>query len=419
MTPADIKPEVARQIVETLGSHGTPPEWGFQLFTAGLGDYLDIVEEDYLKTFVAHGGSAFKMIVGAYGGGKTHFLYNVREKAWKNGYVVSYVSLRHDESPFHRMDRVYRAIALSLTAPLSPEELLEGSEKGLGAFLKNWLVRAREKLQQAGLPDEKLAEALQDEARTAVADLEGSHYAAALRHAFLALAAGADDDFEVILQWLTADGYDRHIHHPFGILRPLDRAVAFSAIRSLVQWVRNLGYRGLVILLDEAEQIPSMSSKQKEVMLSNLRELIDECGQTSFRNVMIFYAVPGEQFLDGQANVYEALKQRVHSVFDFYNPSGVKVYLDRIGTAPLPFLQEVGLKLAGVFARAFGVDFAPDRLAEAVRLCAEEAYEQRFGDIGYKRLFVQGAIRAFHYLRRRPDAVLDAAWARAMLEGGV
>lgn len=418
MSPHALTPDVARQIVETLGAHGTPPEWGFQFFTAGLEEYLQVIEEDYLKTYVAHGGASFKMVVGAYGGGKTHFLYNVREQAWKHGYVVSYVSLRQDESPFHRMDRVYRAIALNLMAPMTPEEVLAGGEKGIGAFLKLWYERALEQTAATTLDPEQQRAALKEVARSGVADLEGAHYAAAVRHAFGALAEDNVDDFEVILQWLTADGYDHHLHREFGILRPLDRAIAFNSIRSLVQWVRNLGYRGLVILLDEAEQVPSMSSRQREIMLSNLRELIDECGQSAFRNVMVFYAVPGEQFLDGQANVYEALKQRVHSVFEFYNPSGVKIYLDKLGGDPLRLLEEIGSKLAAVFERAFDTAFDPDKAEEAVRLAAVEAYEQRFGDIGYKRLFVQGLIRVFQYLRRKPDTAVDGAWVRGLFEGG-
>jgi len=34
-------------------------------------------------------------------------------------------------------------------------------------------------------------------------------------------------------------------------------------------------------------------------------------------------------------------------------------------------------------------------------MAAETAYEQRFGDIGYKRLFVQTLIRGLHFLRLR------------------
>ena len=121
---------IARQIIERVGSSGCPPEWGFQFFTAGLDWYLKILEEDYLKTFIKDGGASFKIVVGAYGGGKTHFLYNIRELAWKNNYIVSYCSLSPEESPFYRLEKVYKSVVENLMYPLTPEELFSGSDMG-------------------------------------------------------------------------------------------------------------------------------------------------------------------------------------------------------------------------------------------------------------------------------------------------
>jgi len=61
----------ARKIIEIVGGQGNPPEYGFQYFTAGLDIYLNTIDEEYLRSFVRDGGSAFKMVIGAYGGGKT------------------------------------------------------------------------------------------------------------------------------------------------------------------------------------------------------------------------------------------------------------------------------------------------------------------------------------------------------------
>jgi hypothetical protein len=66
----DLDSGVARRIIETVGTHGVPPEYGFQYFTAGLDPYLSVIEKEYLASFIREGGSAFKMVVGAYGGGR-------------------------------------------------------------------------------------------------------------------------------------------------------------------------------------------------------------------------------------------------------------------------------------------------------------------------------------------------------------
>jgi hypothetical protein len=222
-----------------------------------------------------------------------------------------------------------------------------------------------------------------------------------------------------MLQYLTLDGYDRTIHRQAGILQPIDRGQAFSAIRSLVTWVRNLRFRGLIICFDEAEQAGAMTSKQKEMMLANLRELVDQCGAAAFANVMVFYAVPNEQFLtDGRSPAYEALRQRIQTVFDFTNPTGVKIRLDRLAREPRRLMVEIGNKLATVYESAYKQELPLEARNRLVDLLAEAAAERAFGDIGYKRLFVQGLVRGLHALRLGSNVAIDDDFARSLLQAG-
>ena len=99
-----IDPISARKIIEIVGGQGNPPEYGFQYFTAGLDNYLGTIDEDYLGSFVKDGGSAFKMVIGVYGGGKTHFLYCIREIAWNYDYIASYIVLSPEQTPFYKLE---------------------------------------------------------------------------------------------------------------------------------------------------------------------------------------------------------------------------------------------------------------------------------------------------------------------------
>lgn len=409
--------KTARRIIETVGSFGTPPEWGFQYFTVGLEEYLGLIEEEYLKTFIKEdGGSTIKLVIGAYGGGKTHFLYNVRELAWKENFVVSYVNLSPEEAPFHRLELVYRAIINNLIYPMTPEELLKGVEKGIEPFIINWYERQAEIFRDVGLKGETLDHELIVYAKAVQRNIENVNFAKAIDQAFLFTHQEREEDFRNILQWLRVEGYERNLHKEYGLLHPIERSNAFSMIRSLIQWVRNIGYSGLVILFDEAEQVPSLSSKQRELMLSNLRELIDECGHASFKNVIIFYAIPDENIFEGPSNVYEALKQRISSAFDFYNPSGVKIHLEDMDHEPITLLEEIGLKLKTIYEKAYEHSFSGD-ISHIIHRLAQESYERRFGDIGYIRLFVQGIIRAFHLLRKEPKRTFNTDLPIKLLEG--
>jgi len=409
---------IARRIVETVGAYGTPPEYGFQFFTAGLDEYLRCIHEEYLKTYIKEeGGSVVKIVIGAYGGGKTHFLYSIRELAWQENFVVSYVALSPEESPFHRLETVYRAIVNNITYPLQPEELLKGVEKGIEAFLITWYEKQMDVFQNIGLKGEALEKEIEQYLESVQRNIENTNFAKAIATAFFALHTEDEKTFKHILQWFKVEGYDKGIYRPLGILTPIDRSNAFSMLRSLVQWVCNIGYSGLVILFDEAEQIPSLSTRQRELTLSNLRELIDACMYTSFRHVMIFYALPDERFFEGPSHIYEALKQRISSVFDFFNPSGVKIKLENTKEDPLVLLKEIGHKLKYIFETAYGVRF-PSQIENVIEIVAQEAYERRFGDIGYIRLFVQGIIKVFHLLRKKPLLVNKTSEICQILEEG-
>ena len=392
----------ARKIIEIVGGQGNPPEYGFQYFTAGLDIYLNTIDGEYLRSFVRDGGSAFKMVIGSYGGGKTHFLYCIREIAWRYDYITSYITLSPEQTPFHKLERVYRAIVANLVYPQTPEELLSGYDRGIEAVIKKWY---NEKYQE--LSAKLTRDAVSRELNTYASSLgpyESISFRNAVKEAFIALDEKREEDFTLIMQWLRGENPPKNMLKDFKIFEKVDKSTAFKMIRSLVQWIREMGYSGLIVLMDEAEQTPSMSSRQKNLLLQNLRELIDECGHANFKNTMWFYAVPDENFLEGRSQIYEALRQRVSTTFDEINPTGVKIYLENIPIEPVELLKEIGKKLAEIYEIAYGVKFDADVLKETIRNIAEAAYERKL-EIGYKRLFVQNIIKAFHKLRRTGEAV--------------
>jgi len=392
----ELDQQTARYIIDIACGQGIPPEYGFQYFSAGLEDYLSVIDEEYLSSFIQHGGAAFKMVLGVYGGGKTHFLYNIRELAWRHNFVVSYVTLSPTESPFHRLDLVYNSIVRGIISPSTPEELISGVEQGMQSFLKSYYSQKSQ-----DYDDDLNKDDLLDELRALTTNLDNSNFAKGVKEAFKYLVNNQEEDFENVCQWLSAEGYDRRIHGRYGILQKIDKITAFAMLRSLGQFIRQLGFSGLVILFDEAEQVPSLSSKQREQLLMNLRQLIDECGHTNCKGVMIFYSVPDENFLEGKTQVYEALKQRVSTVFDDLNPVGVKINLEDAIKDPIKFLCEVGNKIINVYEIAYNCKLDSKKSKEAVKLSADVAFKQKFGDTGYKRLFMQKVVRALHFLSKK------------------
>lgn len=400
---------LARQIIQALGGSGTPPEYGLEHFSVGLAPYLDVIDDEYLDGYIKDGGANFKMVVGIYGGGKTHFLYCLRDRAWQHSYAVSYVSLKSSgESPFHALDLVYKAIVAGIGA--TPQGGAQPShERGIRAFLKSWYGERLAQYRSGGMSVDRSRQAVAED----IQQIEAPNlsFRNAIRHALDAYHNDRQEAFDTICQWLQGEGFDSKTLRSYSITQKIDRTTAFQMIRSLGQIVRALGYQGLVVLLDEAERIPSLSTRNREQHLSNLREIIDECGQSSFEGMLLVYAVPDENFLQGRTQIYEALTQRLNTVFSTLNPTGVKIMLERTINDHISFLQTVGEKLAEVYSVAYNVSLDPVLVEQTVADVAEWAEEQRFSDEGYKRLFVQNMIKALHFLRHegRKPSIADLA----------
>lgn len=390
----------ARKIIEA-GSQGNPPEYGFQFFTAGIDIYLNVIEEEYLKDFIKNGGSAFKMVIGNYGLGKTHFLYSVREIAWKYNYLTSYIALSPTHTPFHRLDEVYKEIVANLMFAQEPNVLLSGRiDKGIQSIIKKWYKDKYIEISKGALSQEDIKKELRSYCLS-ISGYESISFQNAIREGFISLVEYRDEDFELILQWLRGENPPKQLLKKFRIFDNIDKTTAFKVIRSLVQWVQDMNYTGIVVLMDEAEQNSSLSSKQKDTLLNNLRELIDECNRETFSNTMWFYAVPNTAFLSGRTQIYEALNQRVATIFEpDINPSGVQIDLEKLKIPPLKLLCEIGEKLVAIYERAYGFTFKKQEVEEKIKEVAEKAIEQKF-QTGYKRTFVQNIIQEFHKLRKQ------------------
>jgi len=390
---------LAKRIIHDVGSTGQPPIYGYQYFTAGIDRYINTIDEEYLRDYINLGGSSFKLVIGTYGGGKTHFLYSVQGRGWLNNYVTSYVELSANSTPFHKLETVYRAIAENLIYPQKYENLLSGHAGGIESLIKHWYFRKRTEFEDKGLNEDEIRDSLIHYV-SKIGPYASTSFQNAVKHAFLALAEGNYEKFSLIIQYLKGENLSKTALKEYQIFEKIDRPNAFKMIRSLISWIKEIEFKGLIVLMDEAEQTPSMTTKQRETLLNNLRELIDACSKGTIGGSMIFYAVPDENFLEGRTAVYEALNQRLQTVFDGeINPAGVKIDLERSELEPKELLIEIGTKLSKVYGIAYSINFDDETINRIMKDTADIAYEERFGEIGYKREFVQRAIKELNALK--------------------
>jgi P-loop Domain of unknown function (DUF2791) len=349
----------AQHIVRKLGESGIPPTHGLEAYTVGIDSLLATLENEYLRGYLPDGGSSFKLVVGEYGSGKSHFLYRLRDKAWDNGYVVSRTELSPKECPYDNQLKVYQAVVANLIFHDADPNVED--TQGIEAFLENHFFNT---LKTLGVESPMTSIGLDLRAKLWLDTIlrfkvESPSYRHAVYFYLQAVAEENEAHKRVISAWLRGETIALKDVREFSITERMDRSVAFKMLRSLSQLVHELGYAGLVLLFDEGDRMVSIgSSRTEKVACDNLREVIDRCAGESLPATLFVYAVP-PYFITNIAPQYEALSQRISSKVKFSrkNPFSVQISLDQLDYPGEEMLKMIGGKLLAIFELAYDMKF--------------------------------------------------------------
>lgn len=377
----------AQHIIRKLGESGIPPTRGLESYTVGIDSLLGTLEEEYLRGYLRDGGSSFKLIVGEYGSGKSHFLYRLRDKAWECGYVVSRTELSPKECPYDNQLKVYQSVAGSLIfheADPNVEDL-----QGIEAFLENHFYHT---LRALGVESALTPMGIDLRAKLWLDTiLRFKVESPSFRHAvYFYLQAVAEEDEakkRLLGAWLRGEPIALKEVREFSVTEKMDRSIAFKMLRSLAQLIHELGYAGLVLLFDEGDRMVSIgSSRTEKVACDNLREVIDRCAGESLPSSLFVYAVP-PYFVTNIAPQYEALSQRISSKVKFSrkNPYSVQISLDHLDYPGEELLRLIGAKLLDVFELAYNIKLDRDmqtaniaRLSESCAALLSTSHRRHF-----------------------------------------
>lgn len=413
------EPRLARQIIETLGQSGTPVSKGVSYYNVGNESLLAAIDTHYLGSYLADGGAVFKLVVGDYGSGKSHFLYCVRDRAWQRDFAVSKVDLSPKESPYDDQRRVYAAVASSL---VWHEHGSTGEdEQGLSRFLEGTLRRLLGPhgvdLQDEGAQDIPEVRAFLHTLETTPVDSLSFHKA--VQGFFNALLRGQERRVETLERWLHGEEVtpeDMRDLRSIGVTEKINRNNAFKMLRSLCQAVRALGYTGLALLFDEGDRMLSIGGKAEKTATDNLREVIDRCRE-DLPGALFMYAVPPD-FLHTVVPKYPALQQRVQAAdyFSRTNPFSPQINLEHLDVPDDQLLVEIGYRLVPIFEAAYDYKFNSDMQAENVRILAEAACNSYLA-VSHRRLFVKALVMEWFRQKESGEVAINADYAAALIRG--
>lgn len=387
----EISRERRREIIAALRK-GTVPQRGLDFLAVGLRPFESAIagELDDVK----QGGSVFKAVRGDYGCGKTFFARWVQEYAKKKSFATTEVQISETETPLHRLETVYRRAM----------EQLSTADCFLGAFrsaIDGWFYGLEEDVLAEGTidpTDEKgLAKRADDLLEQRLADITRAtpQFAAALRAYREAQRRNNHNIAEGLAGWLAGQPHvAATIKRVAGVKGDVDHFAALSFLRGLLLILKDSGYSGLVLVLDEIETLQRVRGDVREKGLNALRQLIDDIDGGRFPNLyLLITGTPA--FFDGPQGIQrlEPLAQRLYVDFRtdarFDNPRAVQL---RLSPFDRERMVEVGIKVRALFTADCSTPERVRRLAsdEYVNVLAQSVAGKLGGKVGIApRLFLK------------------------------
>jgi hypothetical protein len=156
-----------------------------------------------------------------------------------------------------------------------------------------------------------------------------------------------------LLAWLAGQpNVAASVKRSAGIKGDVDHFGALSFLQGLLVILRDSGFSGLVVSIDEVETLQRMRSDAREKALNALRQLIDEVDSGRFPGLYVM--ITGTTaFYDGPQGVQRLhpLAQRLHTDFGtdarFDNPRAVQI---RLPGFQRPTLNELGGKVRDIYS---------------------------------------------------------------------
>jgi len=323
---ASVSPDKAENIIAALRM-GVPPDKGAELYSVGRNELLAYFDQTF-EALHNKGISGIKFVSGDWGRGKSHFLDLLRDNALKHNFAVSKVELISGEVSFDQLPLVIQRIMDNLVT-------LNSTNDGLEGLLNEWSQSTLNETENA------LFGALENQG------IDGDMRLKLIEYRRYRNASDGPQ-YERCLQvvrWFQ--GRETKTKTWTNVPRFL---------KSLITFIRYIGYSGLIILLDEAEAITSLSRISRvDLANENIRQIIDNDLGTRFF-YLVFASTPS--FLSGEhehgAQSYPALWRRIRNQLPDIETKSLRNIIVELPELNEAQLAEVASKIKSIYQVTHG-----------------------------------------------------------------
>ena len=255
---------------------GLVPERGIDTFAVGIEKQRG---ELHRQLELAGGGEGtIKFLRGGYGCGKTFMARLALLDAQERGFATSFVVVSDNDLKFHRFDDVYRKVMTELGTSSCPRGALSDILDRWIARVEDALIAAGEDEDAAGF-DEKVQQRLEADLASLTGGQAPQDFIRVIQTIFRLKQEGEVSEAGALISWLCGSGnVAAASKKAAGIKGDIGSRDALDYLRGVLEIVKAAGYKGLLIVIDEAETILRMRSDSRHKSLNGIRQIADAAG---------------------------------------------------------------------------------------------------------------------------------------------
>ncbi len=320
---ANIRPRERSAIIQSLRA-GVTPRIGLEYIQVGRVNEVKALIEDLDN--IEQGGSAFRIIIGDFGAGKSFFLQLIRYIALEKGMVV----INADMSPDRRLfasngqaRNLYKELARNLATRAHPEG------NAMIPLVEKFITEQRRVAEAEGKDVERV---IKDKLNSLSELVDGYDFAQVIAAYWKAYNEGNEDLKNNVIRYLRGEYTSRaDARRDLGVRAIVEDNNVYDHIKLLARFVTQAGYKGLLVNLDEVVNLYKLPSQRaRSSNYEQVLRILNDCLQGSAESLGFLLGGTPEFLMDQRKGLYsyEALHSRlaentfaqIANVVDYHSP---------------------------------------------------------------------------------------------------
>lgn len=301
-----LRPRERDAIIQSLRA-GVTPKTGLQHIQVGRVKEVEALLKDIER--IVDGGSAFRLTIGDFGSGKSFFLQLIRIIALEKGLVTIHADLAPDRR-LHATGGQARNLYAELMRNLATRTKPDGN--ALTSVVERFITEARKKAKATG---EKV-NAVIEKRLNHLTELVGGYDFAKVIASYWEGHKEEDEQLKIdAVRWLRGEFSTKtDARKALGVRSIVTDASVYDHLKLLSLFVRQAGYGGLLVILDEMVNLYKLSSKKARVSnYEQILRMLNDCLQGSAEYIGFLFGGTPDFLYDPRKGLfsYEALQSRL------------------------------------------------------------------------------------------------------------